>query len=112
MLTALATHGLLDLELSCSGDLHVDEHHTVEDCGIALGQALDRALGDRTGIHRFGDARAPLDEALASCTVDLGGRGVSRIELGSPGRRSAASRRRCGRTCSTPSPARDASTST
>jgi imidazoleglycerol phosphate dehydratase HisB len=81
MLTALATHGLLDLELSCSGDLHVDEHHTVEDCGIALGQALDRALGDRTGLHRFGDARAPLDEAHASCTVDLGGRGVSRIDL-------------------------------
>jgi histidinol-phosphate aminotransferase len=81
MLTALATHGLLDLELSCMGDMEVDAHHTVEDCGIVLGQALDRALGDRRGIHRFGDARAPLDEALAECTIDLGGRGVSEIEL-------------------------------
>jgi imidazoleglycerol phosphate dehydratase HisB len=81
MLHALAFHALLDLRLECRGDLHVDEHHTVEDCGIALGQALDRALGDRGGIRRFADAAAPLDEALARCVVDLGGRGVSRLDL-------------------------------
>jgi imidazoleglycerol phosphate dehydratase HisB/histidinol-phosphate/aromatic aminotransferase/cobyric acid decarboxylase-like protein len=81
MLHALAFHACMDLDLDCAGDLEVDEHHTVEDCGIALGQALDRALGDRAGIRRFGDAAAPLDEALARCTVDLGGRGVSAIDL-------------------------------
>ena len=81
MLTALSTHSLIDLELTCTGDLWVDEHHTVEDVAIVLGQALDDALGDRAGIARFGDARAPLDEALAHATVDLGGRGVAAIEL-------------------------------
>ena len=81
MLTALATHSLIDLELTCTGDLWVDAHHTVEDVAIVLGQALDNALGDRAGIARFGDARAPLDEALAHATVDLGGRGVAAIEL-------------------------------
>jgi len=81
MLTALAAHSLIDIELHCTGDLWVDEHHTVEDVAIALGQALDAALGDRTGIARFGDARAPLDEALAHATVDLGGRGVAAIDL-------------------------------
>jgi imidazoleglycerol-phosphate dehydratase len=94
MLGALAFHGRLDLTLRATGDLHVDEHHTVEDCGIALGLALDRALGTRAGIRRFADASAPLDEALARCTVDLGGRGVSRIDLalsGAPVGRVAAS---------------------
>ena len=81
MLTALSTHSLIDLELTCTGDLWVDEHHTVEDVAIVLGQALDDALGDRAGIARFGDARAPLDEALAHATVDLGGRGVAAIDL-------------------------------
>jgi imidazoleglycerol-phosphate dehydratase len=81
MLTALSTHSLIDIELTCTGDLWVDEHHTVEDVAIVLGQALDAALGDRAGIARFGDARAPLDEALAHATVDLGGRGVGAIEL-------------------------------
>jgi len=81
MLTALSTHSLIDLELTCTGDLWVDEHHTVEDVAIVLGQAIDDALGDRAGILRFGDARAPLDEALAHATVDLGGRGVASIEL-------------------------------
>ena len=81
MLTALSTHSLIDLELTCTGDLWVDEHHTVEDVAIVLGQALDGGLGDRAGIARFGDARAPLDEALAHATVDLGGRGVAAIEL-------------------------------
>jgi histidinol-phosphate aminotransferase len=81
MLTALAFHSLTDLRLTCAGDLWVDEHHTVEDVAIALGQALDAALGDRAGIVRYGDARAPLDEALCHATVDLGGRGHSAVGL-------------------------------
>jgi len=81
MLTALAVHSLCDLELTCQGDLWVDAHHTVEDTAIALGTALDRALGDRSGVRRFGDARAPLDEALAQATVDLSGRGVATCDL-------------------------------
>jgi histidinol-phosphate aminotransferase len=87
MLTALTTHSLIDLELHCSGDLWVDEHHTVEDVAIVLGKTLDRALGDRTGIRRFGDARAPLDEAVAHAVVDLGGRGIAEIELPLAGER-------------------------
>jgi histidinol-phosphate/aromatic aminotransferase/cobyric acid decarboxylase-like protein/imidazoleglycerol phosphate dehydratase HisB len=82
MLTALACHGMLDLDLSCRGDLAVDPHHTVEDCALALGAALDEALGDRAGIRRFADAAAPLDEALARCVVDLGGRGVGVVAIG------------------------------
>jgi imidazoleglycerol-phosphate dehydratase len=81
MLTALVAHSLIDLDLHCSGDLWVDEHHTVEDVAIVLGQTLDRALGKRTGIRRYGDARAPLDEAVAHAVVDLGGRGFARVEL-------------------------------
>jgi imidazoleglycerol-phosphate dehydratase len=81
MLTTLAFHSLTDLRLMCSGDLWVDEHHTVEDVALALGQALDAALGDRAGISRYGDARAPLDEALCHATVDLGGRGHSSVLL-------------------------------
>jgi imidazoleglycerol phosphate dehydratase HisB len=87
MLTALAFWGMLDLDLSCRGDLWVDEHHTVEDCAIALGEAIDAALGDRAGLRRFADASAPLDEALAHATLDLSGRGVARIELGIGGDR-------------------------
>ena len=82
MLTAFAFWSMLDLDLRCAGDLWVDEHHTVEDCAIAFGEALDSALGDRAGLCRFGDARAPLDEALAHATVDLSGRGVAGIDLG------------------------------
>jgi imidazoleglycerol-phosphate dehydratase len=74
MLTALATHARLDLELGCKGDLHVDAHHSVEDVGIALGDALLQALGDKRGIVRFGHAYVPLDEALARCVIDLSGR--------------------------------------
>jgi histidinol-phosphate aminotransferase len=81
MLTALAFHSLTDLRLACTGDLWVDEHHTTEDVAIALGQALDQALGDRAGIRRYGDARAPLDEAICHATVDLGGRGFSVVDL-------------------------------
>ena len=74
MLTAFATHGRFDLEVKCKGDLHVDAHHSVEDVGIALGQALKQALGDKAGIVRFGHAYCPLDEALSRCVIDLSGR--------------------------------------
>jgi imidazoleglycerol-phosphate dehydratase len=74
MLEALARHALLDLTLEGEGDLHVDGHHTVEDTGIALGQALTQALGDRAGIRRFGDALVPLDEALVRAVIDVSGR--------------------------------------
>jgi len=74
MLTAFSTHGRFDLDLRCKGDLHVDAHHSVEDVGIALGQALREALGDKKGIVRFGHAYVPLDEALSRCVIDLSGR--------------------------------------
>jgi imidazoleglycerol-phosphate dehydratase len=74
MLAHVAVHGLFDLEVTARGDLEVDEHHTVEDVAIALGQALDRALGDRKGIVRMGHAYVPMDEALAFVAVDLSGR--------------------------------------
>ncbi|HEY7637455.1 MAG TPA: imidazoleglycerol-phosphate dehydratase HisB [Gemmatimonadales bacterium] len=74
MLEALARHALLDLTVEGKGDLQVDGHHTVEDTGIALGQALAQALGDRAGIRRFGDALVPLDEALVRAVVDVSGR--------------------------------------
>jgi imidazoleglycerol-phosphate dehydratase len=75
MLTALARHARFDLAVQATGDLHVDEHHTVEDVGIALGRALGEALGDRAGITRMGHAVVPMDEALALVAVDIGGRG-------------------------------------
>src|SRR5712671_7429392 len=74
MLETVAKHGALTLEVSCKGDLHIDQHHTVEDTGIALGKALDQALGDRKGIARAGCFYFPLDEALARSVVDLSGR--------------------------------------
>jgi imidazoleglycerol-phosphate dehydratase len=74
MLASFATHGRFDLEVKCKGDLHVDAHHSVEDVGIALGQALKQALGDKAGIVRFGHAYCPLDEALSRCVIDLSGR--------------------------------------
>ena len=74
MLTAIATHGMLDLVVEATGDVEVDVHHTVEDTAICLGQAIRTALGDRAGITRFGDAVVPLDEALAQCVVDISGR--------------------------------------
>lgn len=74
MLTALARHALFDLEVEASGDLHVDGHHTVEDVGIVLGQALAQALGERRGIRRYGEATVPLDDALARAVVDVSGR--------------------------------------
>jgi imidazoleglycerol-phosphate dehydratase len=81
LLTALARHARFDLTLACRGDLDVDDHHTAEDCGLALGQALDLALGERRGIRRFGSAHAPLDEALARAVVDLSGRPFTIVEL-------------------------------
>src|SRR5215813_7993675 len=81
MLDSLARHARLDLMLRAEGDLHVDQHHTAEDIGITLGQAFHRALGERRGIRRFGDAVVPLDEALAQVAVDLGGRGWASIDL-------------------------------
>ena len=75
------SHALMDLDLACTGDTHIDPHHTVEDCGIVLGQAIDAALGDRSGIQRFGDASAPLDEALGRATVDFSGRGSSTVRI-------------------------------
>ncbi len=74
MLDLLARHGRLDLELRATGDLETGAHHTVEDVGICLGQALDRALGDRSGIARYGHAVVPMDEARASCAIDVSGR--------------------------------------
>jgi imidazoleglycerol-phosphate dehydratase len=74
MLEALARHALLDLEVACAGDLQVDGHHTVEDTGIVLGQAVAQALGDRAGIRRYADATVPLDEALVRAVVDVSGR--------------------------------------
>jgi imidazoleglycerol-phosphate dehydratase len=74
MLELYARHALMDLRVACTGDLHVDAHHTTEDVGICLGQALDRALGDRAAIRRYGHAVLPMDEALVTSAVDLGGR--------------------------------------
>lgn len=74
MLTHVALHGLFDLEATAKGDLQVDCHHTVEDLGIAIGQAVAEALGDRAGIARYGDASVPMDEALAHVVLDLSGR--------------------------------------
>lgn len=74
MLTAFARHSLTDLTVRAKGDVHIDVHHTVEDTGILLGQALLKALGDKSGISRYGDALVPLDEALAQAVVDISGR--------------------------------------
>jgi imidazoleglycerol-phosphate dehydratase len=82
LLVTLARHAGFDLELACSGDLQVDDHHTAEDCALALGQALHEALGDCRGIQRFGSAYAPLDESLARAVVDLSGRPHAEVQLG------------------------------
>jgi imidazoleglycerol-phosphate dehydratase len=82
MFHALAKHGHFDLLLHCKGDLEVDDHHTAEDCALALGSAFDQALQERTGIARYGSAHAPLDEALSLAVVDISSRPHSVIELG------------------------------
>lgn len=74
MLDQVARHGLVDLTIQASGDLHIDDHHTVEDIGITLGQAFDQAIGDKLGIRRYGHAYVPLDEALSRVVVDFSGR--------------------------------------
>jgi imidazoleglycerol-phosphate dehydratase len=74
MLDQLARHALVDMSLAAKGDLHIDDHHTVEDCGIALGQALARALGDKRGIRRYGECSLPMDDAQVRCALDLSGR--------------------------------------
>ena len=76
MLTHVARHGLLHLSIKATGDLHIDDHHTVEDVGIALGQTLREAVGDKAGIARYGHALVPMDEALVSCALDWSGRGL------------------------------------
>lgn len=81
LLTALARHSGIDIELRCSGDLHIDDHHTVEDCALALGSAMDKALGERKGFTRFGSAYAPLDEALARTVIDISGRPFAVVNL-------------------------------
>ena len=80
LLDAVARHGLLDLDVRTEGDLETGPHHTVEDTGIALGQALDEALGDRAGIRRFGHAVVPMDEARASAAIDVSGRPFTSFE--------------------------------
>ncbi len=87
MLGALTKQARFDLTLTCKGDLHIDDHHTAEDCALAIGTALDEALGDRAGIGRFGSAYAPLDEALARAVIDLSGRPYAHVSLGLRGER-------------------------
>ena len=82
LLDSLARHSRIDIALSAEGDLDVDDHHTAEDCALALGAALDEALGDKRGIRRFGDAHVPLDEALARAVIDLSGRAFAHVDLG------------------------------
>lgn len=86
MLDQIARHGLIDLDIQAQGDLHIDAHHTVEDIGITLGQALAQALGSKKGIRRYGEASVPLDEALSRVVIDLSGRPglVFAVEFASP----------------------------
>lgn len=81
LLTSLTHHALIDLRIEAAGDLDVDDHHTVEDIALVLGSALAAALGDRAGIRRFGDAAVPMDEAVATAAIDLGGRPYAVIDL-------------------------------
>jgi imidazoleglycerol-phosphate dehydratase len=90
LLTSLAGHSLIDIEIEAAGDLEVDEHHTVEDVALVLGEAIAAALGDRAGITRFGDAVVPMDEALARCALDLSGRPYAMLDLAFRGERMGA----------------------
>lgn len=82
MLSHVAVHGLFDLEIKAAGDLHIDVHHTVEDCSLVLGQVVDEALADRKGIVRMGSAYVPMDEALAFVAIDLSGRPYAVVQAG------------------------------
>jgi len=84
MLDLLARHGRMDLDVKARGDLETGAHHTVEDVGICIGQALDQALGERSGITRYGQATVPMDEARASCAIDVSGRGLCSFEAQLP----------------------------
>ena len=90
LLGSFAHHGLLDLEIAARGDLDVDEHHTVEDVALVLGAAVAEALGDRSGIARFGDASVPMDESVATAVIDVGGRPYAVIDLPFRGERAGA----------------------
>ena len=90
LLGSLAHHGLFDLEVRATGDLEVDEHHTVEDVALVLGAAFAEALGDRAGIRRFGDSSVPMDESLATAVIDIGGRPYAVIDLPFRGERAGA----------------------
>lgn len=81
LLTSFGHHGLIDLNVQTEGDLHIDDHHTVEDTMLVLGEALATALGDRGGIARFGDAAVPMDEALATASIDVGGRPYAVVDV-------------------------------
>jgi len=85
LLTAFAHHGMIDLAIETEGDLHIDEHHTVEDTALVLGSAIATALGERIGITRYGNATVPMDEALATAAVDAGGRPYAVIDIGFTG---------------------------
>ncbi|MFK7760262.1 MAG: imidazoleglycerol-phosphate dehydratase HisB [Phycisphaerales bacterium] len=81
MIDALVRHSGIDLEMTCKGDLQIDDHHTVEDCAIVLGSAILEALGDKQGINRFGDGFAPMDESLCRCVLDFSGRPSAAVDL-------------------------------
>ena len=87
LLTSLAHHAMIDLAVRTEGDLHIDEHHTVEDTALVLGSAIDEALGDRSGITRFASATVPMDEAIATCVTDAGGRPYAVLDLTFSGHR-------------------------
>ncbi len=87
LLGSMAHHGLFDVEIAASGDLVIDEHHTVEDVALALGAAFAQALGDRSGVARFGDAAVPMDESVATAVVDVGGRPYAVVDLPFRGKR-------------------------
>lgn len=81
MLTQIAVHGLVDIDLQAKGDLHIDAHHTLEDCGIVLGEAIGQALGEKRGIRRMAEASVPMDDALANVVLDLSGRSYAVIQI-------------------------------
>src|SRR5690554_5125340 len=81
MLTAFAMHGRFDLKVHCKGDLHIDQHHTVEDTGIVIGKALAEAVGDKRGIYRYGHAYVPMDETQVRAVLDLSGRAMAIVEI-------------------------------